>query len=94
MTRFHAHKRAWPIRLGVGAVLTALLLCINGISTVAAAGLNMRTDYPGITVKAGDSISFSISFDNDSGVAYNASLRSSSRHPFSCYRSNQRHPTT
>lgn len=70
----HIHKQAKSIRLVVGTVLTALLLCVSSIPAFGAGGLEMSTDYPGIIVKGGDSVSFSISFDNDSGATYFADL--------------------
>ncbi len=58
------------------AVLTALLLIcgIGSLSVFADGGLDMYTDYPGVIVRAGDSVSFPLSFDNTSGSSFNVSL--------------------
>ena len=37
-------------------------------------GIDMTTDYPGITVKAGESVSFGLDFASLSGDSYDASL--------------------
>lgn len=47
-----------------------------GKETAAGAqnGIDMTTDYPGITVKAGESVSFGLDFASLSGDSYDASL--------------------
>ncbi len=47
-----------------------------GTETAAGAqnGIDMTTDYPGITVKAGESVSFGLDFASLSGDSYDASL--------------------
>ena len=71
----HIHQPAKWMRLVVGTVLTALVLWTCNIPAFAAGGLEMSTDYPGIVVKAGDSVNFSISFSNDTGAPLFADLR-------------------
>ncbi len=70
----HIHQPAKWMRLVVGTVLTALVLWTCNIPAFAAGGLEMSTDYPGIVVKAGDSVNFSISFSNDTGAPLFADL--------------------
>lgn len=58
--------------------LAALILGISilsGASSVqAAAGLDMSTSYPGVTAKAGDTVSFDLDFTSLTGESYDASL--------------------
>lgn len=58
-----------------GAVLLALALTAAlSLSALAAGGLEMSTPYPGLTVKAGDSLDFDLDFSNGSGSGVNAAL--------------------
>lgn len=66
-------KAAWARRCG--AVLLALALTAAlSLSALAAGGLEMSTPYPGLTVKAGDSLDFDLDFSNGSGSGVNAAL--------------------
>ena len=78
-------------RAGVAVVTSALLMAAPlasfpsmaaendaaAVQTILASGLTMSTSYPGISVKAGDSISFSLDFTN-SGAGEMAELSASS----------------
>lgn len=58
--------------LAAGGVMATVLT--GGILTAhAAGGLDMHTDYPGMTAKAGDDLTFNLGFDN-SGAGCDASL--------------------
>ena len=77
-------------RAGVAVVTSALLMAAPmtsfvsmaaendtaAVQTVIASGLTMSTSYPGISVKAGDSISFTLDFTN-SGAGEMAELSAS-----------------
>lgn len=78
-------------RAGVAVVTSALLMAAPlasfpsmaaendaaAVQTIIASGVTMSTSYPGISVKAGDSISFSLDFTN-SGAGEMAELSASS----------------
>ena len=59
--------------------LAALILGISilsGASSVqAAAGLDMSTSYPGVTAKAGDTVSFDLDFTSLTEESYDASCQ-------------------
>ena len=56
------------------AFLLLFLTVFSSFPAFAAGGLEFYTDYPGISVKAGDSQSISMYVSNDSGSAVEASL--------------------
>lgn len=60
------------------SILTAALLMAgvmgSALTVSAAGGLEMYTDYPGITVKAGSNQSIEMILDNDTGMGVDADL--------------------
>ena len=58
-------------------LLSAALLWMMTVTAVAAGGLEMSTDYPGITAKAGDDLTYSLDFYNGSGAGASVSLSAS-----------------
>lgn len=61
-----------PRALAAGLVLV-LVLALSP-SAWAAGGLEMSTPYPGLTVKAGESLDFSLDFSNTSGAGASVAL--------------------
>ncbi len=58
--------------MAAGAVMAAMMAGFS-MTAYADGGLDMHTDYPGTTAKAGDSLTFSIDLDN-SGSACDAAI--------------------
>lgn len=65
----------------LAAAMLAGVLAAGGCQTAFAAeteedsaGIDMSTDYPGITVKAGESVSFGLDFASLSGESYDVTL--------------------
>ncbi len=58
----------------LAALMLTVLAAVSPLKAEAAGGLELYTDYPGISVKAGDSQSISMYVSNDSGSAVEASL--------------------
>lgn len=56
------------------AWMLGALACMSPASVQAAEGLDMSTDYPGITAQAGDSVSFGLDFASLTGDGYDAAL--------------------
>ena len=55
--------------------MVAALIAVSIPTPVAAAGsLTMSTSYPGITVSAGDTVSFDLDFDNETGSGTDCAL--------------------
>lgn len=67
-------KNKW--RLGMAAAIMTGLLASAGTLSVSAAeeSLDMSTDYPGITVKAGENVNFDLDFKSLTGEDYDAAL--------------------
>lgn len=63
-------------QLKAAVVLSAaLLFCpVSVYAEEDGGGINMTTDYPGITVKAGESVNFSLDFESISGAGCDAVL--------------------
>lgn len=64
-------------RTGAGLTAATMIAAVMlGAAPVYAAGegLDMSTDYPGITVKAGDSVNFDLDFDCEEGTSCDADL--------------------
>jgi uncharacterized membrane protein len=64
-------------RTGAGIVAASLVaaLMLNGMPVYAAeSGIDMSTEYPGVTVKAGDTVSFPLDFTTLDGEAHDVSL--------------------
>lgn len=59
----HLKSSRWITRLFLLA-MTLVLLSAAVVPALAAEGLSMSTDYPGVTVKAGDTVSFNLDFTN------------------------------
>ncbi|MCD7866703.1 MAG: NEW3 domain-containing protein [Clostridiales bacterium] len=51
-----------PARYAAAIVAAGALLCLTPAAVFAEDSLDMSTDYPGITVTAGDTVSFSLDF--------------------------------
>ena len=69
--------RSLPCRVLRTALTTAALaafLFAMALTAGAANGLEMSTAYPGMTVNAGDDLSFSLDFDNTTGAGQVVSL--------------------
>lgn len=58
------------LAMALAAVMTMAL----SVTAFAAGGLEMSTDYPGLTVKAGDELDFTLDFANGSGSGVSAAL--------------------
>lgn len=86
------HKTLHPLSRAGAVLMTSALLVSTpltaltsmaaetdstAVQTIISSGLTMSTDYPGISVKAGDSISFSLDFTN-SGSGEMTTLSTSS----------------
>ena len=62
-----------PWKIMAAGSLMAMMMTGSSLTASAAGGLDIHTDYPGMTVKAGDSLTFNLGLDN-SGAACDASL--------------------
>ena len=58
----------------LAALALTMLTAVSPLTARAAGGLELYTDYPGISVKAGDSESIAMHVSNESGSAVEASL--------------------
>lgn len=66
------HKAmVWLTAIGLAAMA---LLSVWTFPVHAEGGLTMSTDYPGVSVKPGDSLSIPIDIDNGSGVGMNVNV--------------------
>lgn len=61
-------------KMGMAAMLLMGVLGSASLAACADEGLDMSTAYPGITVKAGESVSFDLDFDSLSDGALDAAL--------------------
>ena len=62
-------------KAGTAAILALGIGVFAGAgSAYAAEGIDMSTDYPGITAKAGDSVSFALDFESLTGEGYDVDL--------------------
>ena len=68
-----ANTAAW-VRRGAAVLLALALAASLSLAAMAAGGLEMSTAYPGLTVKAGDSLEFDLDFSNGSGSGISAAL--------------------
>lgn len=94
------------IKYALAALALVVLAAVSPMKAQAAGGLELYTDYPGISVEAGDSQSISMYVSNDSGSAVEASLsilsmpegwedtsaEMAARSAVSMYRTGQKHP--
>lgn len=71
------HFSRWAGKLLVMAFALALIMAMS-VSAFAAGDMEMSTDYPGITAKAGDNLSFGLDFENNSGTGADMKLSISS----------------
>ena len=62
------------IKYALAAFALMVLTAVSPLTAQAAGGLELYTDYPGVSVKAGDSQSISMYVSNDTGSAVEASL--------------------
>ncbi|MGN0293863.1 MAG: NEW3 domain-containing protein [Lachnospiraceae bacterium] len=66
-------------RLGAcisAVLLTGMLVCSGSVPSYAAGNLDMSTDYPGITVKAGEMVNFGLDFSSSSSCDASLSVES------------------
>ena len=68
-----AGSRRWMLRI-IAAGCAAVLALALVPRSFAAGGLEMSTPYPGITVRAGDELDFSLDFSNSSGSGASVAL--------------------
>lgn len=66
-------RAAW-VRRGAAVILALALAATMSLAALAAGGLEMSTAYPGLTVKAGDSLDFDLDFTNGSSSGFSAAL--------------------
>lgn len=66
-------RAAW-VRRGAAVILALALAATMSLAALAAGGLETSTAYPGLTVKAGDSLDFDLDFTNGSGSGFSAAL--------------------
>ena len=67
----------WNKRMGAGmaaALMAAALIGTVPVYAAGTSGIDMSTDYPGITVKPGDTVSFPLDFASLDGAGYDISL--------------------
>ena len=64
-------KSGWKMVAALG--LLSAFLTGGAVTASAAGGLDMHTEYPGLTAKAGEDLTFDLGFDN-SGAGCDASL--------------------
>ena len=64
-------RKSWKV-MAAGGIMAAFLVG-GSLTAGAAGGLDMHTDYPGMTAKAGEDLTFNLGFDN-SGAGCDASL--------------------
>ena len=67
----------WNRRMGAGMAAALMAAALIGTAPVYAAGetgIDMSTDYPGITVKAGETVSFPLDFASLDGEGYDVAL--------------------
>lgn len=65
-------RQLW--RRMAAAVVVAVCLLAMQMTALASGGLEMSTNYPGITVKAGDELDFDLDFYNGSGTGVKTAL--------------------
>lgn len=58
----------------MAAAMMTAMLSGSSVPVFAASGIDMSTDYPGVTVKAGDTISFPLDFESLDGEGRDVSL--------------------
>lgn len=58
----------------MASIVMVLLLWLTALPVYAAGGLELTTDYPGMSVKPGDNLSIPISIDNTSGSGMDADV--------------------
>lgn len=62
----------------MAAVMMSALLTGSSVPVFAASGIDMSTDYPGVTVKAGDTVTFPLDFASLDGEGHDIALSASS----------------
>ena len=62
------------LRAGLVVALVAAILCAFALTAAAADGLEMSTTFPGMTVNAGDDLSFPLEFDSTLGSGQSVTL--------------------
>ncbi len=73
-------KESWIRKTGMAAAAALLLAAAGAVGAFAAqpSGIEMSTDYPGITVKAGETVTFPVEFFSLDGEGYDVSLSADS----------------
>lgn len=69
-----AEWREKRIVLAMASILMVVLLFFAAIPVYAAGGLELTTDYPGMSVKPGDNLSIPISLNNTGGGGMDADV--------------------
>ena len=62
----------------MAAVMLSAMLSGSSVPVFAASGIDMSTDYPGVTVKAGETVSFPLDFVSLDGEGHDIALSASS----------------
>lgn len=62
----------------MAAVMMSALLAGSSVPVFAASGIDMSTDYPGVTVKAGETVSFPLDFVSLDGEGHDIALSADS----------------
>lgn len=71
--------KTWKRKACAGlAVSAAATMLMGAVPTYAAGGIDMSTEYPGITVKAGDTVTFSLDFASLDGAGHDIALSAES----------------
>lgn len=73
-------RKVWMEKTGVAAAALLLAATVGNVPVYAAqpTGVEMSTDYPGITVKAGDTVTFPLEFVSLDGESCDVSLSATS----------------
>lgn len=68
-----AISRELSLKAAAAGMVLGLTMAGASITALAAGGLDLHTDYPGMTARAGDSMTFSLELDNE-GTACDADI--------------------
>ncbi len=74
MEKTCSHQKTVFAKRLFAALMVAVLLCAAAVPSFAAGGLELSTTYPGISVSAGEELSFSLDLSNASSSGCNVAL--------------------
>lgn len=74
MSKHFLSGRGRTVRCLLLALLFTACLFVSMVPVGAAGGIEMSTAYPGLTINAGDKLSFNLDFANGTGSGQNAAL--------------------